>query len=245
MAYALLSTYASAPPRPQKVVIDQRESSGLLTGMDFNVDFGDASGIQTRGKKAAAKKKAQTFSWGDDDNGGEGQTNGEGGDGTGDGAGGGDSGTGGAGDDGNGEDQGDDDAWGFGSSKKDAKKKKKKQEEEEEQKAKEEAEAAAATTGTLNWADDANENLDDDWTSGFTTAKDKKKKKKVGSVKPVEYRSDRLQGADILPAVPEPPPAPSFQDISLDDPAPKLEFSFGGGQKKDSASFGTWGNTWE
>ena len=40
-----------------------------------------------------------------------------------------------------------------------------------------------------------------------------------------------------------------FHDISLDDGAPKLEFSFGGNDTKSKTtgggSFGTWGNTWD
>ena len=45
--------------------------------------------------------------------------------------------------------------------------------------------------------------------------------------------------------MPEPPPTAGFQDISLDDGAPKLDFSFGGETKKDTGGFGAWGKTWD
>ena len=162
------------------------------------IDFGDTSGVQTRGKAAKkAAKKAQQSRWLDDGDEGGGAQNGDDGAGDGGNAGGGDGGSGAGGnDDGGGGDDNNDD-WGYGG-KKNKKNKKKKQEEEEkkkqeeeekkkqeeeEAKKKEEEDAAAAAAGDnggnfLNWADDVNEaNADDDW-AGFTTTKTKDKKKK-------------------------------------------------------------------
>merc|ERR1711939_632938 len=80
--------------------------------MDFSVDFGAASGVQTRGKKAKQKaaKAASQAKWFESDNEGEGNAAGDGGE-----------------DDNNGG--GGDDDWDFGGSKKSKKKNKKKQEE--------------------------------------------------------------------------------------------------------------------
>ena len=155
--------------------------------MDFSIDFGSNSGLQTRGKGAKkAAKKAQQAKWLDSDNedGGKGADGGEGGDGD---NGGGDGG--GAGGDGGGDEGGGDD-WDFGGGGKKSKKKskKKQEEEEEEEQRKKEEEAAgkqedgASKGNTLDWANDANDaNGDDNW-GGFSTGKkDKKKKgKKVG-----------------------------------------------------------------
>jgi hypothetical protein len=157
--------------------------------MDDTIDFGDTTGVQSRGKKQKqAAKKAQQAKWAEDDNEEGGQNAGDGGDGNGGGggddgnAGGGAGGSGGDGDN-NGDGAGDNDDWFGGGGKKNKKgKKSKKQEEEEkeeeeEQKKKEEEDAGASNT--LNWADDANAaNGEDDWTASFTTKKDKKKKGK-------------------------------------------------------------------
>ena len=150
------------------------------TNMDYKIDFGDTTGVQTRGKKAAKKaaKAAQQAKWFESDNEGEGNAAGDGGGDDAGGTGGGDnSGAGGNGGDDNNGGGGDDD-WDFGGSKKNKKKQKKKEEEEEEQRRKD-AESANANKGAdpLSWADEANEAAaDDDW-AGFTTKKDKKGKK--------------------------------------------------------------------
>ena len=146
--------------------------------MDFKIDFEDSSNVQTRGKKAAKKaaKQAQQAKWLGSGDEGEGGTAGGGEDGTGGGGGDGGSGAGGdgGGDDNNGGgDDGND--WAFGGGKKNKKKSKKQQEEEEEQKKKDEE----AAGNSLSWADDAiGANAEDEWTAGFTSKKDKKKKGK-------------------------------------------------------------------
>merc|ERR1711939_71307 len=144
--------------------------------MDFSVDFGAASGVQTRGKKAKQKaaKAASQAKWFESDNEGEGNAAGDGGDGAGGDGNGGSAGGDGGGDDNNGG--GGDDDWDFGGSKKKNKKNKKKQEEEE--KRKQEEEEAANAANPLSWADETNNAAEDDWTTGFTSKKDKKKKNK-------------------------------------------------------------------
>ncbi|RMZ87523.1 hypothetical protein DV736_g5260, partial [Chaetothyriales sp. CBS 134916] len=90
--------------------------------------------------------------------------------------------------------------------------------------------AAKAAQQADCWADDVinNANGEDDWTTGFTKKEKKKKGKKAAEGPP--------------PTAPDPP---DFQDISLDDSAPKLDFSFSGSDKKDAGGFGAWGNTWD
>jgi hypothetical protein len=218
LARASVHVDATAPTR------SQNRSSTSHQAMDFKVDFGDTSGFQTRGK--AKKKKATTsFAWDEPEGNkdGDGTAGGEGGDGAG-GAGGGDGAGGAGGDDGKG---GGDDDWTAGFTS--AKDKKKKKRQEEEQKKKDEEEAAA--NNTLNWADDTNDaNADDDWTTGFVSKADKKKKKKVSWNANLDDGQSDDGGQDDT----------AFQDVSLDDPAPKLEFSFGGGDSKKD-SFGAWG----
>ena len=190
LAAAATTFDVSAPAhlRPRKPSDQQRKS--LIT-MDFKIDFGDTTGIQNRAKKAkkAAKQAQQASFWADENNEGEKKPEEGAEDGT--GAGGDANGGAGGGDDPNGGGGGDDgrDDWDFGGSKKNKKKSKKKQQEEEEeeqrrqeeeQKRKEEEEAAAAASNSLDWAEDTNQaNPEDDWATGFTTKKDKKKKKKV------------------------------------------------------------------
>lgn len=184
LAEAAVSVDSSAPNTTQSTPV--RTSSRSQSGdMDLSIDFGDTSGVQTRGKKAAKKaaKQAQQAKWFESDNEGEGGAEGEGGDDGFGGGGDGSNGAGGGGDDngggGGGDDDGDD--WAFGGGKKNKKKSKKKQDEEDEQKKKDEE---ANATGTLNWADDANNAAaDDDWAQGFSTKKDKKKKKKASARK--------------------------------------------------------------
>lgn len=170
---------AQAPASQQTRKAKTRQDS-LPSHMDFKIDFDDTAGFQTRGKKSAAKKKAQQAAfWDEPEGNGDGTANGEGGGA--DGSGGAGSGAGGAGGDDGNNGGGDDDDWTLGFSSAKTKKKTKKKE-EEEQKRKEEEEAAAANTNSLNWADDMNDAAgDDDWTMGFTTAGKKGKKgKKVG-----------------------------------------------------------------
>lgn len=153
-----------------------------------DIDFGDTSNFRQAGGKKREKqqkKQADTAKWNDE--GGEGNAEGaDGGEengsgGTGGGAGGGNNGDGGAGDGG-----GDGDHWGAwdtGKKKKGKKAKeeeKKKEEEEEEKKWKEEE--GANGDGKLDWADDTNGDVGDDW-GGFTaTATKKGKKDKNGKV---------------------------------------------------------------
>lgn len=180
LAYPAVLAAADSPPSSSS-----RGFNLPATEMNASIDFGDTTGIQTRGKKQK-KKAAQQAKWFDSDNEGEGATAGDGG---GDGAGEGDGGGGNAGGDGGGDDNngggGDDDDWDFGGSKKSKKKNKKKQEEEEkkkqeeeEQKKKEEEEAAKGAADPLSWADETNAAADEDWTMGFGSKKDKKKKNK-------------------------------------------------------------------
>ena len=184
LAKASVVVHHSAPSPTVSQRSDRPRRSSFDT-MSFNVDFGDTSGVQTRGKKATKKaaKQAQQAAWfasGDEGEGGAAGEDGEEGAGGGDGS----NGAGGGGGDDNGGGGGDDggDDWAFGGNKKTKKKSKKKEEEEEEQKRKDEEAANAA--GSLNWADDANTAAaDDDWAAGFTAKKDKKKKgKKVCSI---------------------------------------------------------------
>lgn len=177
LASVNISRDDSAPAYIETVKKNTQRNPG---DMDLSIDFGDTSGVQTRGKKAAKKaaKQAQQSKWldsGDEGSGAAGE-GGEGGDGFGDGDDGA-NGAGGGGDDngGGGGDENNDD-WGFGSKK--DKKKTKKQKDEEEAKKKEEEEAANANS--LSWADETNTaNAEDEWTTGFAAKKDKKKKKKV------------------------------------------------------------------
>ncbi|KAK5091170.1 hypothetical protein LTR05_001350 [Lithohypha guttulata] len=209
--------------------------------MDFNIDFGSTAGFKSYAKKKkAAATRFDPFG-GDDGNEKKGDTPSGGAGGNDDGLGGGDGGdaadAGGGGDENNGGND-DDDAWGFSTGKKSKKKSKKKQEEEEEEerKRKEEEEAQAAQTNNadpLSWADDTNAEGNEDWTMSWGGAKNKDKKKKNNAA----------------PTVPDPPPATSaFQDISLDDTAPKLDFSFdglSGDKKNEGGGFGSaWGKTW-
>lgn len=182
-AYIYKSTSTILPP-------DQMTTPGI--------DFGDTSNFRQVGKKRdkQQKKQADAAKWNDE--GGEGNAEGgEGGEENGDGgAGGGNNGDGGAGDDGGGGD--DWDAWDTGKKKKGKKAKeekkkqeeeekkkqeeeeKQKQEEEEEKKRKEEEEANGA--GILDWADDANGDVGDDWGAFKTTTTKKGKKDKKGKV---------------------------------------------------------------
>lgn len=218
-AYIYKSTSTILPP-------DQ------MTTPDIN--FGDTSNFRQAGKKKdkQQKKQADAAKWNDE----SGEGNAEGGEGGeengGGGAGGGNNGDGGAGDDGGGGD--DWGAWDTGKKKKGKKakeeEKKKQEEEEEEKKRKEEEEADGA--GKLDWADDANGDVDDDWGAFKTTTTKKGKKDKKAKVEPaVNGTSD-------------------FADINLDDGAPKIDLSFGPTETKDGggfSSFGGWGgggSTW-
>ncbi|RMZ78948.1 hypothetical protein DV737_g3704, partial [Chaetothyriales sp. CBS 132003] len=82
---------------------------------------------------------------------------------------------------------------------------------------------AKATQQVNCWADDVinNANGEDEWATGFTSKKEKKKKGKKAAEDPPL-------------SAPDPP---GFQDINLDDTAPKLDFSFGGSDKKDAGGF--------
>ena len=173
-----ISRDVSAPAYIEAIKKTTQRNPG---NMDFSIDFGDTSGVQSRGGKKATKKaakQAQQSKWldsGDEGSGAAGE-GGEGGDGFGTG-GDRDNNAGGGGDDnggGGGDDNGDD--WDLGGKKN--KKKTKKQKDEEEAKKREEEEAANANS--LSWADETNTaNAEDEWTTGFASKKDKKKKKKV------------------------------------------------------------------
>ena len=172
-------------PVPPPSYVDKIASQNLLPGQMTtpDIDFGDTSSFRQVAKKKnqQQKKQADAAMWNDE--GGEGNAEGgEGGeDDGGGGAGGGNTGDGGAGDDGGGGD--DWSAWDTGKKKKGKKAKdeeKKKQGEEEEKKRKEEEEANGA--GKLDWVDDANRDVGDDW-GGFTaTTTRKSKKDKKGKV---------------------------------------------------------------
>ena len=148
-----------------------------------DIDFGDTSNIRQVAKKKEKQQKKQADAAKYNDEGGDGNAEGaEGGEENGGGGeGGGNNGDGGAGDDGGGGD--DWGGWDVGKKKKGKKAKeeeKKKQEEEEEDRRKEEEDAKA--NGKLDWADDANGDVGDDW-GGFTTTTTKKgKKDKKGKV---------------------------------------------------------------
>jgi hypothetical protein len=179
-AHSLADSASVELPSPSCSTQKPRSS---FADMDFKIDFGDTAGVQTRGKKAAKKaaKVAQQAKWMESDNEGDGNAAGDGGDGGSGGNGGGDNGSGAGGDgggDNGGGDGGDEDEWAFGGGKKNKKKTSKQKQEEEEQKRKEEEEAANAAN-TLSWADETNDAaVNDDWTTGFATKKDKKKKGK-------------------------------------------------------------------
>lgn len=180
-----LAQAAHYDPVPPPAYIYKSESTILpLDRMSTpDIDFADKSNFRQAAKKKdkQQKKQADTAKWNEE--GGEGNAGGgEGGEENGDGeAGGGNNGNGGAGDDGGGGD--DWGAWDTGKKKKGKKAKeeeKKKQEEEEEKKRKEEEEAKEA--GKLDWADDVNGGVGDDWET-FTAATTKKgKKDKKGKV---------------------------------------------------------------
>ena len=149
-----------------------------------DIDFGDTSNFRqapSKKKDKQQKKQADAARWNDE----AGEGNAEGGEGGedngGGGAGGGNNGDGGAGDDGGGGDEWG--GWDTGKKKKGKKAKeeeKKKQEEEEEKKRKEEEEANGE--GTLDWADDTNGDVSQDW-GAFTAPTTKKgKKDKKGKV---------------------------------------------------------------
>lgn len=181
--------FPTSPPDLHRQSLPHQPDDGI---MPVSIDFDEVSGVQSRGKAAKkAAKKAQQAKWLESDNedagqaGADGGGGGGGGDDNGSGAGG--SGGGGGDDNHNNGDDGDD--WFGGGSKKNKKKNKKKQEEEErkrqeeeDEKKKREEEDAMGGMNTLSWADDANEaNANDDWTTSFSSKKDKKKKgKKVG-----------------------------------------------------------------
>ena len=149
-----------------------------------DIDFGDTSNFRQAGKKKdkQQKKQADAAKWNEE--GGEGNAEGgEGGEENGGGGagGGGNGGDGGAGDDGGGGD--DWGGWDTGKKKMGKKAKdeeKKKQEEEEEEKRKKEEEANE--DGKLDWADDANGDVGDDWGAFTTTTTKKGKKDKKGKV---------------------------------------------------------------
>ncbi|KAI9874854.1 MAG: hypothetical protein M1830_009203 [Pleopsidium flavum] len=240
----------------------ERTTSSLLKGPMTPpvVDFGDTSTFKTHGgakKKKQAQKKADQAKWANSDDeegnkeGGEGEENGGG-------AGGSSNGDGGAG-------GGDDDDWwdsgkktkgkkGKGGIDEEEEKRKKEEEEkkkkEEDEQQKQEEDDAANGGNALSWADSVGDaNPDDEW-AGFaaTTKKGKKNNKKGKAADP------------IPPPPPPPPPAPSapttsavapsiaaFDDINLEDGAPKLDLDFGSAATKDTGSnfgFGGWGNSW-
>ena len=183
LALAQAAHYDTVPPpayiyKPESTILPLDQMSTP------DIDFADKSTFRqaaNRKKDKQQKKQADTAKWNEE--GGEGNAGGgEGGEENGDGgAGGGNNGDGGAGDDGGGGD--DWGAWDMGKKKKGKKAKeeeKKKQEEEEEKKRKEEGEVEEA--GKLDWADDVNGDVGDDWGT-FTTATTKKgKKDKKGKV---------------------------------------------------------------
>ena len=172
-------------PQPELTAVTHSGRQPSLHNMDFNIDFGDTSAVQTRGKKKAAKK-GQSFNWDEPEENKDGDLpTGEGGDAGNGGAGDTGSGAGGAGGDdngGNGDNNGEDD-WFAGGAKSKKKGKKKTKQEEEDKKKQEEEEAAANANGNadpLSWADDANDaaNGEEEWATGFGSKKDTKKKGK-------------------------------------------------------------------
>lgn len=149
----------------------------------LDIDFGDTSNFRQAAKKKDKQQKRQADAAKWNDEGGEG--NAEGGEGgeenSGGGAGGGNNGDGGAGDDGGGDD------WGGWDTEKKSKKgkkakeeEKKKQEEEEEKRRKEQEEANGGFK--LDWADDANGDVGEDWGAFTATTTKKGKKDKKGKV---------------------------------------------------------------
>lgn len=205
LAYAHAYCPVTAPE--QSSTTTSETASKGSKDMPFSIDFDDTAGVQTRGKKAAKKaaKAAQQAKWFDSDNEGDGNAGENAGeDGTGGGGGDGGSGAGGAGGDDNGGNGDDADEWDLGGSKKKKGKKKKQEEEEkkkqeEEEKKKKEEEAVNATSNALSWADETNNAAaEDEWTLGFTSKKDKKKKgKKVKSsmFKILHYGRDSMPTA--------------------------------------------------
>lgn len=223
--------------------------------MDFDIDFGSTSGFKTHGKKKkAAATRFDPFAEDNEKKDDGTAENGGGNDDLG-GYGGGDGGAAGGngGDDNNNGGNDEEDDWGFSTGKKNKKKSKKKQEEEEEEERKrKEEEEAQANADPLSWADDANGEANEDWTMSWGgTGKKKDKKSKVchpGFSKITH--TNNVSQSTAPPAVPDAPPATNaFQDISLDDGAPKLDFSFDGigNEKKNDAGggFGAWGKSWD
>ncbi|OAP62831.1 hypothetical protein AYL99_02058 [Fonsecaea erecta] len=214
-----IPAFAPAPPASVPVPRDQR----AVGDISISIDFGDTSGVQTRGKekKASAAPVFKGYASGDEDDGKTAGNGDEGAGGGGDGA----SGGGGAGGDGDGGDGGDGrdewDDWFLGTS---AKKKKKQREEEERDK--EEGEAPKADSDPLSLADETNAaDADDEWT--FASKRNKKK--------------NWAEATSTVPGA-----TTSFEDIVLDENAPKLESSFAGDSTSlQSGGFGPWGKTWD
>ncbi|MCJ1385031.1 hypothetical protein MMC17_008149 [Xylographa soralifera] len=246
---------------PQPILVAHCTQPHLILNLLWSmtppkVDFGDDSIFTShgggKGKKAKqAEKAANKSKWGGsgedgNNNGEEGGTAGtNGGDGEG-GAGGGDGGGDENGEGAGGGDGGDDwGDWNGGGGKKKKKGKKgkggideeeerrKREEEEANRKAEEEA-AIANAGGSLDWADDAIANVDDN--HGFTATKTKKGRKGKN-----ENSSSAANATTTSP----------FENINLlDDVVPKIDMSFGDIGTKEPASsgfgFGTagWGAGW-
>ncbi|MCJ1475969.1 hypothetical protein MMC13_004633 [Lambiella insularis] len=259
--YSSSETLAQARPLLQDApqTIPKTHRSQFHTTLDLfqsmtppKVDFGDASTFTTHTskKKLKAAEKAENKSkWGEEgnSNGGDGEAGGanDGGDTGGGGDGGDNNGSGGAG---AGGDGGDDNAWDdWGASKKkkkgkktkagvDEEEEKRKREEEEAEAKKKAGEAASGDMGaSLDWADDAIANADDDY--GFTAAKPKKSKKAKNA---------------LDSSVADKPVTNNFDEINLlDDYAPKIDLSFGDTSAKETSSSGfafggsTWGSGWK
>lgn len=155
-----------------------------------DIDLRDTSNFRQAANKKAKqqKKQADAAKWstegaeGNAEGGGGGEENG------GEGAGGGSNGDGGAGDDGGGGD--DWGAWDTGKKKKGkkAKEEEKKKQEEEEEEEKKRKEEEANGDGKLDWADDANGDMGDDWGTFTATTTKKGKKDKTGKVNSVKSR---------------------------------------------------------
>ncbi|MCJ1388590.1 hypothetical protein MMC18_001437 [Xylographa bjoerkii] len=262
--YSSSETLAQARPlvqdAPQPILVVHRAQPHITHDLFWSmtppkVDFGDNSTFTSHGKNKKSKqaeKAANKARWGSGDegnnngeDGGTADTNGgDGGGGADGGDGGGDqNGDGGAGGDG-GEEWGE---WGGGGGKKKKKSKKgkggvdeeeekrKKEEEEAEANQKAEEEAAASNAGgSLDWADDAIANVDDNF--GFTAPKVKKGKKGKNENNPSATNATTNS---------------VFENINLlDDGAPKIDMSFGdiGTKEPASSSFGFavggWGTAW-
>ncbi|KAI9837922.1 MAG: hypothetical protein M1837_002661 [Sclerophora amabilis] len=231
---------ASSIPRNELPLIDD-------PWLSPRIDFSDFQFRQHAGKKAKqAQKKAQAAKWadsGDEVDKPSGNDEDGGGDGGGTGGGGGGNGDG---DDG--------DWWDAGNDKKKGKKGKKgknaadeekeeeerKKKEDEEKKKKKEEEEAAALANDHGISGAGAANPDDEW--GFQSTKKGKKGKKG-------------KGPEPVPPPPPPPPAApkdaiidAFDDITLDDGAPKLNLDFGATDSKMNGGgigFGTWGSNWD